>query len=136
MSHLRRNYSDIWLILMFSASVLVLLPDDAFGQNNYNQSTRERCSPIINGQNNTVICPPTPDNPNNLPPRANPSPNSVPAGPGGRMRFGEFIPTCPFGYGYSLEHRQCIRSQYIGGIIPCSADDTTFMNGRYVPNCR
>jgi hypothetical protein len=105
--------------------------DVAIAQN-VNQNSGGGCSPNITaGGNVTVVCP------NNTgPPSSSPSPSTSPGGPGGRWRFGEFIPTCPFGKGYSLEHRQCIPSQYIGGIIPCSADDRSFINGQYVPNCR
>jgi hypothetical protein len=55
---------------------------------------------------------------------------------GGRSRNGVFIPICPPGCGFSLEHRQCIPSQQLGGVIPCSEDDQSFINGRWVPNCR
>ncbi len=52
-----------------------------------------------------------------------------------RSRFGVPIPTCPFGMGYSIEHQQCIPAQSIGGTIPCSEDDSSFVGGRWVPNC-
>jgi hypothetical protein len=61
-----------------------------------------------------------------------------PAPLAGRYRNGQFIPTCPVGQGFSIEHQQCIPASQIGGIIPCSADDVTFdpRTGRMVPNCR
>jgi hypothetical protein len=52
-----------------------------------------------------------------------PTPAFAPTGEHGCWRGGAFIPTCPFGTGYSIEHRQCVPAQYIGGVIPCSADD-------------
>jgi hypothetical protein len=105
--------------------------DIAIAQN-VNQNSQGGCSPNISaGGNVTVVCP------NNPSPRpSSPAPSTSPGGPGGRLRFGVFIPTCPFGKGYSIEHQQCIPSQYIGGIIPCSEDDRSFINGQYVPNCR
>lgn len=65
--------------------------------------------------------------PNNAGGGSIPRETSSPGGPGGHWRGGDFIPICPPGMGYSLEHRQCVLAQYIGGVIPCSADDA--------PNC-
>jgi hypothetical protein len=53
-----------------------------------------------------------------------------------RSRFGVAIPTCPFGMAYSIEHQQCIPAQSMGGVIPCSQDDQSFIGGRWVSNCR
>jgi hypothetical protein len=99
----------------------LLLTDTAVAQ--VNQNTQGNCSPNFYGNNNMVVCPPA----------SNPT---RPGGVHGRWRLGEFIPTCEPGYGYSREHQKCIPAQYIGGVIPCSADDTSFVNGRYVPNCQ
>jgi hypothetical protein len=62
---------------------------------------------------------------------------AVPApGPGWRTRFGVPIPPCGPGQGYSLDEGRCMARQYIGGVIPCSQDDTTFAGGRYINNCQ
>jgi hypothetical protein len=56
---------------------------------------------------------------------------------GGRWRGGEFIPACPPGMAFSRDRHQCLPAQNIGGVIPCSADDTTYITGRgWVSNCR
>jgi hypothetical protein len=109
----------------------LLLPIEGAIAQGVNQNTQGNCSPNFYGNNNVVICPPT----------ANPTrpPQGRVTGPGGvhgRWRLGEFIPTCDPGYGYSREHQKCVPAQYLGGVIPCSADDTSFVNGRYVPNCQ
>lgn len=105
------------LVYLFAAPVFST--NVVMAQSGINQSSGGNCSPnIIGGGNVIVNCPGSRADTNS------PRPQALPGGPGGRMRRGEFIPTCPFGYGYSREHRQCIPSQYIGGIIPCSQDDT------------
>jgi hypothetical protein len=56
---------------------------------------------------------------------------------GGRWRNGEFIPACPPGMAFSRETRQCIAAQNVGGVIPCSPDDKSFIPGRgWVSNCQ
>jgi hypothetical protein len=75
----------------------------------------QNCS--VSGNNNTVNCINKPGD-SGGPPRA-----FVPTGEHGCWRSGTFIPRCPFGTGYSIEHGQCIPAQNIGGVIPCSADD-------------
>ena len=55
---------------------------------------------------------------------------------GGRWRQGEFIPACPPGLVFSRDARQCMNPQNVGGVLPCSADDRTFIPGRgWVSNC-
>jgi hypothetical protein len=101
-------------------ALYALRADAVFGQTN--QGSRGNCSPNIYTQGNvTIVCP---NNPGGGAVQGAPAlPRSSPGGPGGRWRNGEFIPTCPPGMGFSLEFRQCIPAQQIGGIIPCSADD-------------
>jgi hypothetical protein len=56
---------------------------------------------------------------------------------GGRWRGGEFIPACPPGMAFSREAHQCLSAQNVGGVIPCSPDDKTFIPGRgWVSNCQ
>jgi hypothetical protein len=131
------SHSKIQLGLVCLIGALVLQMSVATAQSGNNQTSRGNCSPnIIGGGNVTVVCPGNPGEGGNSGGAGNPRPSTSPGGPGGRWRFGVFIPTCPYGMGYSLEHQQCIPSQHLGGIIPCSQDDATFTNGRYVPNCR
>jgi hypothetical protein len=55
---------------------------------------------------------------------------------GGEWRGSEFIPACPPGMAFSRETRQCLPAQNVGGVIPCSPDDRTFIYGRgWVSNC-
>jgi hypothetical protein len=38
---------------------------------------------------------------------------------------------------FSRETRQCIAAQNVGGVIPCSPDDKSFIPGRgWVSNCQ
>jgi hypothetical protein len=53
-----------------------------------------------------------------------------------RTRSGISIPTCPPGTGYSMQYQQCIPVQQLGGTVPCSEDDQSFVGGRWVRNCR
>lgn len=55
---------------------------------------------------------------------------------GGRFRNGEFIPACPAGMAFRREEGRCIPLQNYGGVIPCSEDDKSFIQGRWVSNCR
>jgi hypothetical protein len=136
MPRLPTSYSHIQRAFACLILTLVSQTDFANGQSSVNQSTGGNCSPNIVGGGNTVICPGASGNQGGSLRPSNPRPNTSPGGPGGRWRFGVFIPTCPFQMAYSIEHQQCIPAQYLGGIIPCSADDTTYANGRYVPNCQ
>lgn len=128
-----RCFSAFERIIVINCAIVALfswsLAADA--QVNSNQ-TNGNCGPIISGgQNITINCPP---NGGSNSTRPTPPRNPV---SGGRWRNGEFIPTCEFGKAYSLEHRQCIPSQYIGGIIPCSADDNHFVPGvGWQSNCQ
>lgn len=58
--------------------------------------------------------------------------------PPGRLRDGICIPICSSGMAFSLDSRTCMPAQYVGGVIPCSQDDTTFdrATARLVPRCR
>jgi hypothetical protein len=114
---------------LFAASLLQT--NLASAQTTLNQGSRGNCSPNVNAQGNvTIVCP------NNSPGVAGPPPQrSHPGGPGGRMRNGEFIPTCPVGMGFSLRHRVCIPAQQVEGTIPCSEDDAKFIGSGWVPNC-
>ena len=56
---------------------------------------------------------------------------------GGQWRGNEFIPQCPGGMAFNRETRQCLPAQNVGGVIPCSPDDKSFVPGRgWVSNCR
>jgi hypothetical protein len=37
---------------------------------------------------------------------------------------------------FSRERGRCVPIQQYGGVIPCSEDDKSFVNGRWVSNCR
>jgi hypothetical protein len=124
-----------WAILAcMSASFLAGTPA-AIGQNtgcvrtvSPNGTVTETCP----GTSPQYRPPPSyqPQFPNNPPPVDH-------GGPPIRMRFGIQIPTCAYGKAYSVEHQQCIPAQNLGGVIPCSQDDTTYVPSRgYVPNCR
>ena len=49
---------------------------------------------------------------------------------GGRWRGTQYIPACPTGMAYSRDTNRCLPAQNVGGVIPCSADDRTFIPGR------
>ena len=56
---------------------------------------------------------------------------------GGRWRGSEFIPACPPGMAFSREAHRCLAAQNVGGVLPCSPDDKTFIPGRgWVSNCQ
>jgi hypothetical protein len=88
----------------------------------------------------TEVCPGNQGTGNTAPPGNSGFGSNPPAvdrgAPPIRSRFGVPIPTCPPGKGYSIEHQACISAQQIGGTIPCSQDDQTFVGGRWVSNCR
>src|ERR1043166_7043855 len=93
------------LLCFFAAPVFST--DVVMAQSGINQSSGGNCSPnIIGGGNVIVNCP------GSRVDTTSPRPQALPGGPGGRRRRGKFTPTCPFGYGYSREPRQCIPSQY------------------------
>jgi hypothetical protein len=72
------------------------------------QNQRGNCNQNITGGNNVINC-------NNS--------VSTPTG-------------CPPGMIYSRTHGECIPLQNYGGVIPCSPDDKSFVNGRWISNCR
>jgi hypothetical protein len=74
------------------------------------QNQNQNCNQNITGGNNVTI---------------NCSANSV-STPSG----------CPPGMIYSRTHGECIPLQNYGGVIPCSPDDKSFINGRWISNCR
>jgi hypothetical protein len=107
--HMRRQFS----ILLFVGIAGVGKVYEAHAQGFAN------CSRLIapNGSV-TWICPPA-------------------AAQGGQWRGGEFIPACPPGMAFSRDTHQCLPAQNVGGVIPCSPDDKTYIPGRgWVSNCR
>ena len=102
---------------IFAALIVVL---GIFAQNNVASAQNlAGCSRLIapNGSL-TWICPPA-------------------TAEGGRWRNDEFIPACPPGMAFSRETHRCLPAQNVGGVIPCSPDDKTFIPGRgWVSNCR
>ncbi len=119
----------------FLAATLVAESDTAVGQG------QAGCSRTVSPHGTvTEVCPGNQGTGNNAPADNWGTRNNAPAVDRGtppiRSRFGVPIPTCAPGKGYSIEHQQCISAQQLGGTIPCSQDDQSFVGGRWVPNCR